>query len=166
MAVSRITREDMVEQSVTDYLRVKLFDERGYPTDRVEIVDAFQPSHFEATVNLDRNYVALGFNFDNGGVPGEMGSDLIRRTYTIEVWVIAQTPQMGRNLANAIRDSLQSEATIPLRNISAAGAPEIDRLIVDPVRVERQPVPDPKPWQENIWIVYAPVVDEYYASAV
>ena len=164
MAVSRITREEMIEQSVTDYLRAQMFTVRGYPASRVEIKDAFVESDFEGP--LDKNYLAIGFNFDDGGRPIELGSDLIERQYMIEVWVIALSAQEGRNLANAVRDSMESEGTVPLKDFTAAGAPEIDRLIVDPVKAQRQPVPEPKPWQEFLYIVHVPVVDEYHARLV
>lgn len=166
MAVGRITRQDLVEQSVTDFLREKLFTERAYPADRVELVDSFQPSTFEPMTTLDKTYVALGFNYDDGGTPGEMGSDLVRLQHTIEVWVIAETPVIGRNLANAIRDSLDDDGVIPLKDIRVAGQPIIDWLIVDRVRAERQPIADPRPWQENVWITYVQVTDEYYARLV
>jgi hypothetical protein len=112
---------------------------------------------------LDKNYVAIGFNFDDGGELIEMGSDLIQRTYTIEVWAVGTEPVAGRNLANTIRDIAEAE-NIPLRDYRQPGTPIIDYLQVDPVQVHRQPVQDPKPWQENLWIVHVPVVDCYYAS--
>jgi hypothetical protein len=71
----------------------------------------------------------------------------------------------GRNLANAVRDSMEAE-TVPLKDVSDPAAPVIDYLIVDPVRSQRQPVPEPKPWQEFLWIVAIPVIDEYYARLV
>jgi hypothetical protein len=161
MASARITREDLIEQAVSDFLKDKLFNERGYPRARVEFVDAFQEDSF--TGPLDKNYVAIGFNFDDGGELIEMGSDLIQRTYTIEVWAVGTEPVAGRNLANTIRDIAEAE-NIPLRDYRQPGTPIIDYLQVDPVQVHRQPVQDPKPWQENLWIVHVPVVDCYYAS--
>jgi hypothetical protein len=164
MAVSRITREEMVEQSVADYLRNAIFNERGYPASRVELRDAFVESEFEGP--LDKNYLAIGFNFDDGGVPMEMGSDLLQRVYTIEVWVIATSAQEGRNLANAVRDSMEAhDGLVPLKDITQPGRPVIDQLLVEPVRAQRQPVGEPKPWQEFLWVVTVPVVDEYSASS-
>jgi hypothetical protein len=165
MAVSRVTREELVEQSVTDYLREQMFTVRQYPADRVELRDAFTEAEF-FDGPLDKNYLAIGFNFDDGGTPAELGSDLIFRTYTIEVWVIATSAHEGRNLANAVRDSMESEGLVPLKDVAVAGAPIIDYLIVDPVRSQRQPVPNPKAWQEFLWIVSIPVVDEYHARLV
>jgi hypothetical protein len=164
MPVSRITREEMVEQSVSDWLREQMFTVREYPADRVELIDAFSEERFGGP--LDHNYLALGFNFDDGGTPAELGSDLLRRRYTIEVWVIGTSAAEGRNLANAVRDSMESEGTVPLRDLTQPGRPIIDYLLVDPVRAAREPVPEPKPWQEFLWIVYVPVLDEYYARQV
>lgn len=163
MAVSRVTREDLVEQSVIVWLREQLFTVRQYPAAQVELVEAFDEDRFEGP--LTKNFVAIGFNFDDGGEPAELGSDLLRRTYTIEVWVIGRSYDEGRNLANAARDSLQSQGTIPLLDIRQAGAPVVDYLIVDPARAQRQPVPEPKPWQQFLFIVQAPVVDEYHSSS-
>jgi hypothetical protein len=106
---------------------------------------------------------AIGFNFDDGGECAELGSDLLRRQYTIEVWVMGLSGAEGRNLANAVRDSMEFDAVVPLKDITAAGQPVIDYLMVDPVSVQRQPVPEPKPWQEFLWIVSIPVIDEYHA---
>jgi hypothetical protein len=160
--MSRVTREEMVEQSVSDYLREQIFTVRGYPPGRVELVEAFTESKF-GTGALAKNYLAIGFNFDDGGVPAELGSDLLRRQYVIEVWVIGLSAAEGRNLANAVRDSMESEAILPLKDINDVAAPVIDYLMVDPVRAQRQPVPEPKPWQEFLWIVTIPVLDEYHA---
>lgn len=164
MVVSRITREDLVEQAVTDHLRNGIFVERAYPATRVAFVDAFLESNFEGP--LDKNYLALGFNFDDGGEALELGSDLIQRTYAFEVFVIGMEPLSGRNLANAVRDVFEAAENLPLRDVADPARPIIDYLQVDPVRVQRQPVPSPKPWQESLWVVTVPVVDEYYSRAM
>jgi hypothetical protein len=161
MPPTRVTREELVEQSVTDYLRDQIFTVRAYPSARVALVEAFD--EHELPSPLDRNYLAIGFNFDDGGECAELGSDLLRRQYTIEVWVMGLSGAEGRNLANAVRDSMEFDAVVPLKDITAAGQPVIDYLMVDPVSVQRQPVPEPKPWQEFLWIVSIPVIDEYHA---
>jgi hypothetical protein len=158
-----VPRETLVEQSVQDYLREQMFTVRDYPPARVELKDAFHEEDFEGP--LDKNYLALGFNFDDGGTPAELGSDLLFRQYVIEVWVIGISYQEGLNVACAVRDSLEAEGVIPLYDVAAAGRPLLDYLIVDPVRLQRQPVPEPKPWEEFLWIVTAPVIDEYHAHA-
>jgi hypothetical protein len=162
---TRVTREELVEQSVTDHLREQIFDVRGYPAARVELVEAFTENKF-GTAALAKNYLAIGFNFDDGGHPAELGSDLLRRQYGIEVWVIGKSGAEGRNLANAVRDSMEVDGVVPLKDITAPGSPVIDYLIVDPVRAAREPIAQPKPWQEFLWIVTIPVVDEYHARAI
>jgi hypothetical protein len=159
---TRITREDKVQASLMAYLHVKLFDELGYPADRVKLVEAFEHSQFEGDKELDANYISLGFNFDDGGTPMELGSPLLQRVYTMELWVMALTPQIGLNLANAARDEAQSDQIIPLLDIAQPGAPVIDQLMVGDCRAQRQPVQDPQPWQENLWIVSIQLVDEFY----
>jgi hypothetical protein len=164
MAVSRITREDMVEQSVTDFLRNALFVERQYPAAQVQLLEAFEPSRFEPMTTLDKNYVSIGFNFDDGGSQAELGSSFRRRIYTIEVWVVALTPVAGRNLANAVRDALDASGLVPLKDLTQSGTPVIDQLLVQRVRADRQPIADPRPWQENVWVVAVEILDEYYAA--
>jgi hypothetical protein len=161
---TRVTREDMVEQSVSDYLREQIFTVRGYPPDRVGMLEAFSESLLPTP--LDKNYLAIGFNFDDGGTPAELGSDLLRRQYVIEVWVMGLSAAEGRNLANAVRDSMETESTVPLKDITAPGAPIIDYLMVDPVRAQREPIGEPQPWQEFLWIVTIPVLDEYHSSRI
>jgi hypothetical protein len=163
---TRITREQKVQASLIAYLDDKLFNVLGYPRDQVELVEAFEHSRFEGDEELDNNYIALGFNFDDGGRPAELGSTLITRTYTMEVWVMALTPAIGLNLANAVRDEAEADMVIPLLDIAQAGEPVIDQLIVGQCRAQRQPVAQPKPWQENLWIVYIPLTDEYYSPTV
>jgi hypothetical protein len=161
---TRVTREEMVEQSVTDYLRDAIFNVREYPASRVELIEAFAESKLPSP--LAKNYLAIGFSFDDGGVQAELGSDLLRRRYTIEVWVIGLSAVEGRNLANAVRDSMEYDGTVPLKDLSDPAAPVIDYLLVDPVIAQRQPIPEPKPWQEFLWIVTVPVLDEYHARLV
>lgn len=158
----RITREQKVQASLITYLDDKLFNALGYPRGPVQLVEAFEPSQFEGDQALDANYVALGFSYDDGGKPMELGSTLISRTYTMEVWVMAQSPTIGLNLANAVRDEAEADMTIPLLDIAVAGAPVIDQLIVGNCRAQRQPVPNPQPWQENLWIVHIPLTDEFF----
>lgn len=165
MPPTRITRETLIEESVQRFIRDELITARGYPADQIDFVDAFEERRFDALRKIDKNIITTGFNFDDGGTPIEMGSDLIERTYTIEFWVIGVSYDHGQNLANAIRGAAENErGTIPLRDFRQAGAPIVDYLLVDPVRVQRQPVPDPKPWQENLWLVFVPVVDQYVAG--
>ena len=75
-----ISREDLVEQSVFDFAQSAVFNERGYPMDKVEFRENFPYRLDEAfTINI----VAAGFNFDYGGQQAECCSQLKRRLYTI-----------------------------------------------------------------------------------
>lgn len=159
-----ITREDLVEQSVQDYVRHALFDLRDTPEDQVEILDAFPFNRFEG--QLERNYVAMGFNFDDGGTQAELGSDLKVRLYTLQFFVFGLTPVLARNLANQIKFAADSEGVIPLKDIAQAGGPVIDALVVLSASAERQIIPSPEPWQENVWTSTVRVEDTYHALLV
>lgn len=162
-----IAREQMVTQSVQDYVRDGLTS-RSYAADDVEILDSFP--YRQLNTELRKTYVAAGFNFDDGGTPAEMGSDLIRRTYTIELFVFGLDETWGENVAQIVRGVLlQDNDLIPLKDYDQAGAPVIDQmeiLLPGGVRVERVAVRDPKPWEENLWLVRAKVTDEYDAGAI
>jgi hypothetical protein len=161
--MSRVTREQSVEQSVQDFIAQGLAD-RNYPMDtQIEVKDAFEQREFDGPV--DKEYIALGYNFDDGGTPFEIGSNLRLYRHTIEVFVIATTADRGANLAYAIRDVLEGVARIPLNDVSVAGQPQVGVLLIDPVSVERQAIPDPEPWEEFVWLLRAPVLDEYDPSS-
>lgn len=156
-----VTREDMIDQSVTDYVRAGL-QSRGYDEPDVKIVEAF-PYTIE---KLDRQLVALGFNFDDEGEQAELGSDLKRRVYTIEFFVFGTTLTWARNLANAIKFACDVDGRIPLKDVSQDPAPVIDHMLVNGIRTQRQVVPDPEPWQEFVYLTTVEVQDEYFAALV
>jgi hypothetical protein len=157
-----ISREDLVEQSVTDYVRNAVFVERNYPAEQVELLESF-PFKMEA---FEKNYIALGFNFDDDGTQAELGSDLLRRIYTLEFWVFGQTTTYARNLANIVKFAAQKEQSIPLKDISQDPAPIIDYMEVLGVSAQRQIVPDPEPFQQYVWTTVVRVEDVYHASLV
>lgn len=151
----------MVEQSVQDYVRQALTD-RGYPPAQVSFVDSF-PYGLQS---LTKNLIASGFSFDDEGEQAEMGSDLKRRVYTVQFIVIGLTNTYAKNLANVIKFAVERDGFIPLKDISQAGSPELDRLIVNGASAERQLIADPEPWQQYIWTATAAVEDVYNASLV
>jgi hypothetical protein len=159
--MSRITRQESVEQSVQDYVRDGLTT-RGFPMPQIELKDAFEQREFDGP--LDKEYVAMGFNFDDGGQVLELGSNLRQYSHTIEIFVMATTPDRGSGLGYAIREILEGADRLPLKDVSQSGQPVIDQLYIDPVSVERQPIPDPDPWEENVWLLRVPVIDEYDPS--
>lgn len=158
-----IPREELVEQSVTDYLRNQLFNVRDYTADKVEILQAFEQTRFDQMDRMEKSYIAIGFSFDDGGRQAELGSDLKRRVYTIEFATFGANATWGRNLANIIVSALEFDGTIPLKDVGGTGD-VIDTLLVDNVRAQRVPVSKPRPWQEHLWATRVVVTDEYFAS--
>jgi hypothetical protein len=156
-----IQREDMVEQSVQEYLKEKLFNVQKYPESQVSILDAFTAEEFDG--DLDKNYIAVGFNFDDGGTEAEVGSTLTRKLVTIEFFILGKTSTWGRNLKNALVSSFEQDKVVPLLNIGDPTKPVIDRLPVLSVAGTREPIADPAPWQRFIWTVLLRLEDEYQA---
>lgn len=154
-----IQRSDKVEQSVQDYVRAKLFDVQKYPETQVEILDSWDSERFEG--GLDKNYIAMGFNFDDGGKEGETGSTLVRKLITIEFFVVARNNTWGRNLKSALVTALEEDRVVPLKDIGEPGQPVIDALPVISVSGEHQPIANPKPWQRFVWTVHLRLEDEY-----
>jgi hypothetical protein len=160
-----ISREDMVEQSVTEWVRNAIFVVRGFPASDVELRESFPHELGEGSV-LGKNLIAAGYDFDDGGEQAELGSDLMVRRYTIEFFVFGQTRTWAKNLANNIKFALDVDGTIPLLDISQVPPVEIDRLVVISPRTARQPVADPEPWQEFIWTTTVQIEDTYHAALV
>ena len=157
-----ISREDLISQSVFDYVKDGV-RARGYDEGKVEFREAFPYTLHE---NLKRSIVAIGFSFDDGGTQGELGSGLTFREYTIEHFIFGKDLGWGRNLAAIVKFTLGRDGRIPVRDYSQAGQPVIDYLVVSSVSSERQIIPDPEPYQQNVWVVTAKVTDEYYADTV
>lgn len=159
-----ITREDLIEQSVTDYVRAAVFVDRNYPASQVELRESFP---YDMTPEqFSRNIIAIGFNFDNQGEQAELGSDLKRRLYTLQFFVFGKTATYARNLANVLKFALEQDGQIPLKDIAQTGGPVIDYLDVIGVNAERQIIPDPEPWQEHVWTTTVRVEDLYHAALV
>lgn len=159
-----ITREDLVEQSVQDYVRNAVFTVRGYPTEKVELLDAFPYDRFDGP--LEKNYIALGFNFDDQGTQAELGSDLKTRVYTLEFFIFGMSQVWARNLANTVKFAADNDGIIPLLDYADLAKPQIDSLVVEGTRTERQPINNPQPWERNVWITYVVVEDIYHAALV
>ncbi len=157
-----ITREDYVEQSVQTYARRQLFDVRNYPEEQIEFLEAFDDNMFDRQ-DINKNYVASGYDFDDDGKQAELGSDLIRRQYSFEFFVIGISSVWGKNIAQAIKFSLEQDGIIPLLDIADADAapdwPQIDALVLIGVTSNRVVVQDPAPWQKHIWITRVRVED-------
>lgn len=157
-----VTREQFVMQSTEDYLREQLFVKRGYSEDKVSVKDSFSGDPVETP--LTKNWIAAGYNFDDGGKQAEMGSTLVVRVYTIEFFVFGLDSTWGQNLANAVKFSLENDLAIPIVDITVAERPETDEVLeVLSVSAERQVIQDPADWQRNCWTVHLRAQDFYNA---
>lgn len=154
-----ITREQYVTESVDTYLRAHL-TAAGYAADNVTVLAEFPHTRFKDNP-LDKTYVTAGFDFDDTGKPAEMGSNLKLRMYTIEFFIFGNTSTWGKNVANAVKFSLENEGIIPLLDISQPSRPVIDALVVAGVSAQKEPIAQPLPWQENAWTVRLRVEDTY-----
>lgn len=159
-----INRETLIVQSTQDYVREQLFDVKSYPEDQIVLLDSFPHNRFDGP--LDKNYIAFGFNFDDEGRQAELGSDLKTRTYTLEFFTFGLNSIWGSNLANAIKFAADTDGVIPLLDYGQIAKPEIDRLIVTGTRAEQQVIPEPAPYEENVWVTWVNVEDCYFARLV
>jgi hypothetical protein len=157
-----ITREDLIEQSVTNFVRDGLTAFEYVP--RIADVREAFPAPAERDTTLSKTQVALGFNFDDGGRLAELGSDLTEFMHTAEVWVFGRTQAEGRNTANAIRAIVLTADTIPLIDVRDNSRPVIDQLIKperQAVVVARQIAADPRPWDRFVWTATIKLEDTY-----
>lgn len=165
-----ISREDLIAQSIQDYVKDELYGATfNYSTDRVEVIDGYDEYLFSeryGTSVLTKTLAAMAIQFDNGGRQMELGGSLRQFLHTVDFLVFGHTANFGRNIAHIIRAILANDSeTIPLLdyNVATSPRPEIDRLIVESVAVERQQIYDPRPWQQNAWRTRLRVTDEVYA---
>jgi hypothetical protein len=165
-----ISREDMIAQSLEARIRTGLFTDFNYPTDRVELIDAFDGAFFEEKYGengLDKTYVAAAYQFDNGGTPLELGSSLTQYLHTVDFFCFGHTPTWGRNVAHMVKAALLTETgSIPLYDWSVPTDPRpiIDYLPVEEVTTERIVVADASPWNEHAWTTRVRVLDEVAAG--
>lgn len=167
-----VTREDYVEQSVQTYLRRRLFNSvgdggKGYPEAMIEFIDSFSDDMFGTDEHVSKNYIAGGYDFDDNGKAGELGSDLITRLYTMEFFTVGISSVWARTIAQGIKFSLETDGIIPLLDIEDTDAapdwPQIDSLVLVGVSANRTIVQDPAPWQRHLWVTTVRVEDTYYA---
>lgn len=161
-----ITREQMVSQSVQDYVRTALFTTRNYPDEQIELLDSFPYGRWDGATQLDKNYVAFGFNFDDPGVQAELGSDLKTRVYTLEFFVFAISATWGENLAHTIKFAADLDGVIPLLDLEDLAKPQIDVMVVEGTRAERQVIQNPAPHEKYVWVTTVVVEDTYHARLV
>lgn len=157
-----ISRTDIIERSVELYVREQMYGVRAYPQDKVAMLDAY-PSQDTQRRPLDRNYIAIGFTFDDGGREAELGSSLKRRLHTIDFHVFGTSRVWARNLASVLRSSLETDGVINL--INPLDNAVIGYVDVDYVAAQHHPVPNPRPWEENVWITRLRVIDFHSAAS-
>lgn len=156
-----IDRETVIEKSVELYLRHQLYAVRGYPTDKVVILDAY-PTGERMMQPLDANYIAIGWSNDDGGRQAELGSSLKRRLYTTDFYVFGVSRVWGKNIASVVRFSLEADGVIGL--VSPVDGSNLGWVDVDSVAAQQVIARNPRPWEENAWVTRLRVED-YYNSA-
>lgn len=157
-----IDRETIIERSIDAYLREQLFGARGYPVDKVEILDAY-PTNERMSRPLDKNYVAIGWSTDDGGRQAELGSSLKRRLYTFDFYVFGTSRVWAKNLASVIRFALEADENIPVLD-PRDGTTAIDSVAVEFVSTQQVVVRTPRAYEENVWVTRLRVED-YYSSS-
>jgi hypothetical protein len=161
-----IPRETNIQQSVQDHVKEHLTT-LAYIPKIIDFRDAF-PSPDERATPLKKTVVAVGFNFDDGGRMVELGSDLTRRVYTTEFWVFGLTQDIGRNVANVIKEIFEAHWVVQLRDYGTAGSPIFDQLVMldeRGVQVQRQVATDPHLWDMNVYTATVKFEDFYSPSA-
>lgn len=163
-----VERNVQIQKSVFQYLCTQLYDVRGFSRDDLQVEESFDYERF--TEALDKTYLSLGFNFDDGGVLAEMGSSLIRRVITIEAFVFGLTNEWADTIVGAVQRQLWADQAIPLLDIGSSDTPAIIDYLFIPdrgsVRGERVPVRDPRPWEKYLQRIVVKVEDEAYAASL
>lgn len=155
-----VTREVKVETSVQAFAKVGL-EAEGWGDDKVKYLEEFPFDEFEGAI--DRyNFVAFGFSFDDGGQPAELGSNLRRRIYTLEFFVLGTDEMNAKSLANELKFTCDVDVRIPLLDVGEPDMPIIDYLLVKGCSAQKVVVQDPKPYERHVWLTTARVEDEYY----
>lgn len=161
-----IPRETNIQQSVQDHVKDHL-TALNYIPRVVDVRDAF-PSPDERAAPLKKTVVAVGFNFDDGGRMVELGSDLTRRVYTTEFWVFGTTQEIGRNVANVIKEIFEAHYIVQLKDYGVVGEPIFDQLVMldeRGIQVQRQVATNPQQWDINVYTATVKFEDFYSPSA-
>lgn len=154
-----VNRQYKVETSVQAYARVKL-DDAGWGTDRLSFMEEFPYEDFEGDLTKS-NYCAFGFNFDDQGVPAELGSPLRRRIYTLEFFVFGVDELNAKSIANELKFAVDVDEMIPLLDVGEVNPEVIDRLLVRGASAAKVLVNDPRPHERHVWLTTVRIEDEY-----
>lgn len=155
-----VTREQKVETSVQAFAKAWL-EVEGWDSDKVEYLDDFPFEQFEGDLK-NKCYVAFGFQFDDGGVAAELGSNLKRRIYTIEFFVFGPNELNAKSLSSELKFAVDVDVSVPLLDVGEVDQPVIDYLLVKSCASQKVLVSDPKPYEHHVWLTTARVEDEYY----
>lgn len=175
-----LLREELVEASVlrciasglADYGIVKQTNSYSGGAPNVVVREAF-PTPDERADELMATTLAFGFNVDDGGVPGEMGSSLTFYVHTLTCWVFALEPRFGRKVAYALQHIARRGQgdfglpdTIPLLDFNAdpVTPPQLDLLNTMSVQVQHQGNNSVRPWDRYVWTAAVNVRDGYYIT--
>lgn len=158
-----VNRETKVETSVQTYAEAKLRSD-GWSEDRLTFLEEF-PHYGFFEGELTTNYCAFGFNFDDGGRPAELGSNLRLRIYTLEFFLFGADELNAKSAANDLKFAVDVDESIPLLDVGEAGMPEVDRLLVKAASAQKVLIPDPKPYERHVWLTTVRVEDEYFPAA-
>ena len=163
---SRVTREDIVEFSVLTYIQSGLVA-LGIPIPaEVDFKESFNTNLFNS--EIDKTWIAPGFHQNDGGRLFELGSNLRRKTYDFEYWIIGLNATQGRNLANLIDQLVTTNLIIPILDLTQPQPyPLLGALLAaeEPSKVERAVVGNPEPWQQHLYCAHIKVMDEFYAPS-
>lgn len=158
-----VTREDKIEQTLTNFVREKLTT-YNYIPNVCDLREAF-PSPEERAQPMDKSQVATGFTFDNGGEPAELGTELTRYTHTVEWWSFGINETEGQNTANFIKLLFRSNMTIPLLDIGGDDEDVVIGYLEIPdarsVSTARQISRNPFPWDRWVWSTTIKIQDTY-----
>lgn len=158
----RISREKLIEMSVLKYVQDGLAT-MGLGTDKITYLESFNTNIFDA--EIEKTYIAAGFHANDGGRLWELGSNLRRKCWTFEYWIIGLNYEQGENLANQVSLVVETDLLIPILDFTEPQPyPVIGALesAEEPAKVMRAIVGDPMPWQRFLYTVTIPVLDFYY----
>lgn len=158
-----VNRETKVETSVQTYAMDKLRAD-GWKEEKLTFLEEF-PHYGFFDGDLQTNYCAFGFNFDDQGRPAELGSSLRKRIYTLEFFVFGMEEAVAKAAANDLKFALDVDETVPLLDVGSMGMPVVDRLLVVGASAQKVLVADPKPFERHVWLTTARVEDEYFPAS-
>lgn len=159
-----IPRSQILEESLLDYVEQRL-RAAGYEAGEFEILEAFPHDKIRGDSDIDKTYIAVGFNFTDVAKRVEMGSTLSRRPCTFEIFVFAPgDSNAGENVTGVLVQVLDRQL-LPIIDVEDPARTVVDQLELEGVSSQRQPIPRPRPWEENVHLVTLRATDEYYAEA-